>query len=225
MTIPEAFLDELTCHIMSDPVELPISRRVVDKSTIIRHLHQHPTDPFNRQPLNLEQVVPLDALRQDIEAFLSRHINASLSTAETSATARASSHTQVTQSMDSFASACGDDEVSASEATHSSQRSSQQLQHSSEPRDTCGATDTDASDAQDVSETGGRRLDRPSQYSIIPNIGILNHDPSLPALNHTQRLHEPPSSTPPPIPNTTAAVSMFSQAASLLRDWSQTKPS
>ena len=169
VTIPDAFLDELTCHIMSDPVELPISRRVVDRSTIIRHLHQHPTDPFNRQALNLEQVVPLDALRQDIEAFLSRHINASLSTAATSATARASSHTQVTQSLDSSATASEDDEVSASEATHSSQRSSQQvqqLQHSSEPRDTCDATDTDASDAQDVSETGGSI---PSQYSIIPN--------------------------------------------------------
>jgi hypothetical protein len=118
--------------------------------------------------LNLEQVVPLDALRQDIDAFLSRHINASLSTAETSATARASSHTQVLQSLDSSATASGDDEVSVSEASHSSQHFSQQqqLQHSSEPRDTCDATDTDASDAQNVSETGGSR---PSQYSIIPN--------------------------------------------------------
>jgi ATP-dependent Clp protease ATP-binding subunit ClpA len=179
VTIPEAFLDELTCHIMSDPVELPRSRRVVDRSTIIRHLHQHPTDPFNRQPLNLEQVVPLDALRQDIEAFLSRHthththththINASLSTAETSATARASSHTRsVTQSLASSATACGDDQGSASEATHSSPRSSQQLQqlqHSSEPRDTCDATDADASDAQDVSETGGSGHNGPTSAS------------------------------------------------------------
>ena len=45
----------------------------VDRSTMVRHLHQQNTDPFNRQPLTIEQLIPLPALRADIEAFLALH--------------------------------------------------------------------------------------------------------------------------------------------------------
>jgi hypothetical protein len=40
---------------------------------MVRHLHQQNTDPFNRQPLTIEQLIPLSALRADIEAFLALH--------------------------------------------------------------------------------------------------------------------------------------------------------
>merc|ERR1719228_3219821 len=42
--------------IMRDPVILPSSQQTVDRSTIAKHLLSNETDPFNRQPLTLDQV-------------------------------------------------------------------------------------------------------------------------------------------------------------------------
>jgi len=39
---------------------------VVDRSTIARHLLSDQTDPFNRQPLTMAQIVPNDALREEV---------------------------------------------------------------------------------------------------------------------------------------------------------------
>ena len=44
--------------IMKDPVTLPSSRAVVDRSTIKSHLLSDPKDPFNRAPLKIEDVIP-----------------------------------------------------------------------------------------------------------------------------------------------------------------------
>ncbi|XP_062518757.1 ubiquitin conjugation factor E4 A-like [Corticium candelabrum] len=63
---PGEFLDPLTDELMKDPVELPSSRAVVDRSTIERHLLSDPTDPFNRSPLTIDMVVPDEELRQKI---------------------------------------------------------------------------------------------------------------------------------------------------------------
>merc|ERR1712064_254519 len=41
-----------------DPVILPSSLQTVDRSTIAKHLLSNETDPFNRQPLTLDQVTP-----------------------------------------------------------------------------------------------------------------------------------------------------------------------
>jgi ubiquitin conjugation factor E4 B len=43
---------------MKDPVTLPSSKATVDLSTIKSHLLSDPTDPFNRVPLKIEDVVP-----------------------------------------------------------------------------------------------------------------------------------------------------------------------
>ena len=43
--------------LMRDPVELP-SGNVVDRHIIVRHLLNSQTDPFNRQPLKEENLVP-----------------------------------------------------------------------------------------------------------------------------------------------------------------------
>ena len=40
--------DPLMDNIMRDPVTLPSSKMVVDRSTIMRHLLSEPSDPFNR---------------------------------------------------------------------------------------------------------------------------------------------------------------------------------
>jgi ubiquitin conjugation factor E4 B len=43
---------------MRDPVILPTSRAVIDRSTIKSHLLSDAKDPFNREPLTIEEVIP-----------------------------------------------------------------------------------------------------------------------------------------------------------------------
>lgn len=45
-----AVIDPLMDTLMTDPVILP-SGNIMDRSIILRHLLNSPTDPFNRQPL------------------------------------------------------------------------------------------------------------------------------------------------------------------------------
>jgi ubiquitin conjugation factor E4 B len=68
--VPEEFLDPILATIMQDPVLLPSSRKIVDRSTIVRHLLSDPHDPFNRQPLKGEDVIPQPALKQQIMDWL-----------------------------------------------------------------------------------------------------------------------------------------------------------
>ena len=67
--IPDEFLDPLMFSLMEDPVILPSSRVSIDRSTIKAHLLSDPTDPFNRMPLKLEDVVDDNELKAKIEAF------------------------------------------------------------------------------------------------------------------------------------------------------------
>lgn len=64
--IPDGYEDPLMATLMEDPVTLPISKQIVDRSTIQSHLLSDPHDPFNRTPLKLEDVIPNDALREEI---------------------------------------------------------------------------------------------------------------------------------------------------------------
>lgn len=56
--IPDEFLDPLMFTLMEDPVVLPVSRTVMDRSTIRSHLLSDPHDPFNRVPLTIDEVLP-----------------------------------------------------------------------------------------------------------------------------------------------------------------------
>lgn len=67
--IPDEFLDPLIGELMQDPVILPTSKTIIDRSTIKRHLLNDATDPFNRAPLDLKDVIPATELKQQIEAF------------------------------------------------------------------------------------------------------------------------------------------------------------
>lgn len=51
-------LDPLMYTLMRDPVTLPSSRAIVDRSTIKSHLLSDAKDPFNRVPLTFEEVIP-----------------------------------------------------------------------------------------------------------------------------------------------------------------------
>lgn len=66
---PDEFLDPLLASLMTDPVTLPSSRTVIDRSTIRSHLLSDPTDPFNRAPLKIEDVIPNAELKAQIETW------------------------------------------------------------------------------------------------------------------------------------------------------------
>ncbi|KAI8934381.1 hypothetical protein NX059_009117 [Plenodomus lindquistii] len=66
---PEEYTDPILATLMEDPVILPISKQVVDRSTIQSHLLSDPHDPFNRTPLRIEDVIPNTELQQRIQSW------------------------------------------------------------------------------------------------------------------------------------------------------------
>ncbi|KAA3674208.1 ubiquitin conjugation factor E4 B [Paragonimus westermani] len=60
--IPSEFCDTLIDTLMDDPVMLPQSQAVVDRSTIMRHLLNQETDPFNRMPLTESELIPCELI-------------------------------------------------------------------------------------------------------------------------------------------------------------------
>lgn len=68
--VPDEYLDPLIGELMRDPVMLPTSKTIIDRGTIKRHLLNDATDPFNRAPLNLKDVIPAIELKAEIEAFI-----------------------------------------------------------------------------------------------------------------------------------------------------------
>ncbi len=70
---PYEYLDPLLQTLMRDPVKLP-SGNIVDRSTIAQHLLNDETDPFNRQPLTINQLEPQDKLKAEIEEWIQKQI-------------------------------------------------------------------------------------------------------------------------------------------------------
>ena len=68
--VPEEFLDPLMNTIMEDPVILPHSKINIDRNTIITYLLTNPTDPFNRTPLKVEDLIPNNELKEKIMNYL-----------------------------------------------------------------------------------------------------------------------------------------------------------
>jgi len=68
--IPDEFLDPLMATVMRDPVLLPSSKTIIDRSTIKSHLLSDSKDPFNRAPLAIEDVIPDPELKARIQEFL-----------------------------------------------------------------------------------------------------------------------------------------------------------
>ncbi|OKL59184.1 hypothetical protein UA08_05659 [Talaromyces atroroseus] len=76
--IPDEFLDPLIYTLMEDPVILPSSKVTIDRATIRSHLLSDPNDPFNRAPLQIEDVIPNTDLKKQIEDFKTERKNARL---------------------------------------------------------------------------------------------------------------------------------------------------
>lgn len=67
---PDDFLDPLLMTYMKDPVYLPTSDTVVDRSTITQHLLNDPTDPFNRKELTVDMIKPATELKERMNKWL-----------------------------------------------------------------------------------------------------------------------------------------------------------
>ncbi|KAI8081622.1 ubiquitin elongating factor core-domain-containing protein [Halteromyces radiatus] len=66
---PDEFLDPIFFSLMEDPVLLPTSGIIVDRSTIRAHLLSDSRDPFNRAPLQMDMIQPATELRDRILAW------------------------------------------------------------------------------------------------------------------------------------------------------------
>lgn len=73
--IPDEFKDPLMNILMKDPVILPNSGIIVDRSVISRHLLNSSTDPFSRMPLTIDEVIPENDLRVKIHNWIETRIN------------------------------------------------------------------------------------------------------------------------------------------------------
>ena len=67
---PEEFLDPLMFTFMRDPVFLPTSGNIVDRSTITQHLLNDAHDPFNRKELTLDMVEPAVGLKKTMDDWI-----------------------------------------------------------------------------------------------------------------------------------------------------------
>ncbi|XP_042199483.1 ubiquitin conjugation factor E4 B isoform X2 [Callorhinchus milii] len=76
---PDEFRDPLMDTLMNDPVKLP-SGTIMDRSIILRHLLNSPTDPFNRQHLTENMLEPVPELKEKIHTWMreKQHANRSL---------------------------------------------------------------------------------------------------------------------------------------------------
>ena len=63
---PDELCDPIMGTLMENPVKLPTSGQIVDRTTIARQLLSAPMDPFNRQPLTLDQVIPLPDMKESL---------------------------------------------------------------------------------------------------------------------------------------------------------------
>ncbi|TRX92652.1 hypothetical protein FHL15_006326 [Xylaria flabelliformis] len=71
--IPPEFEDPIMGDLMTDPVILP-SRHIMDRSTIVQQLLSTPKDPFSNVQMTIDDVVPADDLRKQIEEWKAERI-------------------------------------------------------------------------------------------------------------------------------------------------------
>ena len=55
--------------LMEDPVELPDSHYIIDRTTIEQHLLNDKRDPMSRAPLTLDQLIPRPDIKEKIEEY------------------------------------------------------------------------------------------------------------------------------------------------------------
>jgi len=68
--VPDEFLDPIMQEMMRDPVKLPTSGHVMERSVIVRILLTETRDPFNRSELSEDQLIEMPELKAKIEAWV-----------------------------------------------------------------------------------------------------------------------------------------------------------
>ena len=71
---PEEFLCMITYSLMKEPVRLPTSDNVCDRSSMQRILLNDEHDPFNRAPLKYADLIPDLELKQRIERWIEQKL-------------------------------------------------------------------------------------------------------------------------------------------------------
>lgn len=73
---PEEYMCQLTYELMTDPVKLPASNIVVDRSAIKQHISLNgETDPFNRQPLTLADLEEQPDLKKKVDDWIKEQLD------------------------------------------------------------------------------------------------------------------------------------------------------
>jgi len=72
---PDEFLCPIMSVIMTDPVILPSSKQIVDRSTIARHLLSDQSDPFNRSPLTMDMLDTDEELKERVRQWINSKKN------------------------------------------------------------------------------------------------------------------------------------------------------
>jgi len=67
--IPPDYLCEMMADIMSDPVQFPVSKTIVDRSTAMRQIMSADKDPNTSAPLKAEDLIPCPELKEQIHRF------------------------------------------------------------------------------------------------------------------------------------------------------------
>ena len=73
--IPEEFICPISCDLMKDPVYLPTSGNVMEKSIIKQILLNDEHDPFNRAPLKFSQIQDQPDLKAKIEIWIKKKLS------------------------------------------------------------------------------------------------------------------------------------------------------
>jgi len=70
--IPDKYLDQLTFDLMTDPVKLPGSDVLLDRSTIKQHITLNgETNPFNNQKMTMADLISMTELKKEINDWIS----------------------------------------------------------------------------------------------------------------------------------------------------------
>merc|ERR1719491_46932 len=67
--IPPEYLCEMMADIMSDPVQFPQSKKIVDRWVAMRQIMGADRDPYANTPLKVEDLVEMPQLKEEIHKF------------------------------------------------------------------------------------------------------------------------------------------------------------
>ena len=73
--IPDEFMCPISCDLMKEPVLLPTSDNIMEKSVIKQILLNDEHDPFNRAPLKFSEVKDLPELKKKIEVWIQKKLS------------------------------------------------------------------------------------------------------------------------------------------------------